>query len=172
MPLGDILKRHAKQFISGTPRSRRDMPSLEDELRDEFGAARDRAIQQTFDPGREEREAAQRAAELDEIRIQAGTGQMVTIDGRGGQWEAIELVIGESDTATFSLIDRQSGAEAQLGATDDGSVALDVPDDQFSGRIPGAFWHSVSEVGIRLEAAELRSDQRVVRVTCDLRAEL
>lgn len=172
MPFDEILKRHAKQFFRGTPGSQRDQPSLEDELRDELRATRDDAIQRTFDPGREEREAAQRADQLEEFRTQVGLGQMVTLDGRAGQWEAVSLLLGEVDTATFSLVDRQTGAEAQLGATDDGSVVLDVPDDQFSGRVADAFWHDDTAVGIRLDGAELRSDARSVRVTCDLRADL
>ncbi|CAN5836006.1 hypothetical protein BH23CHL8_BH23CHL8_11750 [soil metagenome] len=51
------------------------------------------------------------------------------LDGRAGVWEAVELAVGEADTATFSLVDRETGAEGQLGATDDGSVVLDLPDD-------------------------------------------
>jgi hypothetical protein len=172
MPLSDILKRHAKQFISGTPRSQRDMPSLEDELREEFRTAQERTVRQTLDPGYEEREAAERAAELEGIRSQPGTGRMVALEGHSGSWEAIELIVGEPDTATFSLVDRQTGAEGQLGATDDGSVVLDLPNDQFSTRIAGAFRHSSGEVGIRLDGAELRSDRRSIRVTCDLRANL
>ncbi|CAN5738432.1 hypothetical protein BH23CHL8_BH23CHL8_29120 [soil metagenome] len=172
MPFDEILKRHVKQFFQGTPGSRRDQLSLEDELHEELRTTRDKTIGGILDPGREEREAAQRAAELEEIRTQVGLGQVVSIDGRGGQWEAVELALGEADTATFSLVDRQTGSQGQLGATDDGSVVLDLPDDQFSGRLPGAFWHSDGAVGIRLEGVELRSDDRLVQVTCDLRAEL
>jgi hypothetical protein len=164
MPLGDILKRQAKLFFSGDPHTRRNQPSLEEELREEFRA--------TLDPGREQREAAERAAHLEEARRQPGTGQPVEIDGYRGRWEVVELALGEADTATFILVDRETGEDGQLGAMDDGSVVLDMPDDQFSGRAAGAFWHDGSSVGIRLSGAELKSDQRRVRVTCDLRAAL
>jgi hypothetical protein len=61
----------------------------------------------------------------------------------------------------------------QLGATDDGSVVLDVPDDQFSTRgVPGALSFSADSAGIRLDSVELTSDARRLRVTCDLRMSL
>jgi hypothetical protein len=167
MPLGDILKRHAKQFISGDPMTRRDQPSLEEDLREEY-----RDVLDPIGARQREREAAEQAAEREALKHEPGTGQMVDIAGYPGRWEALELLMGEPDTATFRVVDRETVKEGQLGATDDGSVVFDAPDDQFSGRTAGAFWYDGQAVGIRLAGAELRSDGRSIRVTCDLRASL
>ena len=164
----EIIKRHVRDFFFAKPSQARDRRSLEDELGDEWRES----LQQVVDPGREEREAAQRAAALEEVRSQKGTGQPVTLEGYPGDWEAVELVVSDETTATFSLVDRQTGEWGQLGATDDGSVVVDLPDDQFSTNdAAGAFWQDGTATGIRLASVELRSDQRRIRVTCDLRAD-
>jgi hypothetical protein len=163
MPLRDIFKRQAQDFLSSRPN--RDRPSLSDELRGEW----DKAVGRAIDPGREEREQASRAAELAEIRAQKGTGQAVRLDGYAGDWESAEMTHFDDTTAAFALVDREGGEWGQLSAADDGSVVLDVPDDQFSGTSGGAFWRTDGATGIRLDGVELSSDQRRVRVSCDLR---
>jgi hypothetical protein len=165
VPLRDIFKRQAQDFLSSRPD--RDRPSLADELRGEW----DKAVGRAIDPGREDREAADRAAEVAEIRSRKGTGQPLRIEGYAGDWEAEEMVHFDDTTVTFALVDRAAGGSGQLGASDDGSVVLDVPDDQFAGRSQGAFWRTDSATGVRLDGVELSSDHRRVRVTSDLRAD-
>jgi hypothetical protein len=167
----DIFKRQVKDFLSSRPD--RDRPSPEDELRDHAREEWREALQDAADPGRREREDAERAAELEEVRSQKGTGQPVRLDGYPGEWEAVGLVAADETAVTLELVDRVSGAFGQIGATDDGSVVLDVPDDQFSTRgVAGALSYSPTTAGVRLDAVELSSDQRRVKVTCDLRADI
>lgn len=167
MPLRDILKRQVENLLS-TERNRRHV-SLERDVRDEF----DRVLTNAIDPGREEREAARQAASIERTRTQPGLGQFVQIEGIPGEWEAVELFHFDDTSAAFTLVDRRTGETAQLSAVDDGTVILDSPGDQHGATIPGAFWQTETQTGIRLAGAELTADQtRRVRITCDLRADL
>lgn len=161
VPFRDILKRQVDNLFSGASQQQ----SLENDVRNEF----DRAVTDAIDPGREQREAARRAADQEQIRTQAGLGQMVQIDGIPGQWEAVELLHFDETSVSFTLVDRLSGDTAQLSAVDDGQVLLDSPSDQHGGNFPGSFWRTGTQTGIRLTGAVLGADQvRRVTVTCDL----
>lgn len=167
MPFKDIFKRQVEDLFNSKSKQRH--PSLGRELNNEF----ERMLGDAIDPGREEREAAKRAAELDKVRREKGTGQPVMIEGIPGDWEAIDLFHLDETSAAYTLIDRNTGDNAQLSAVDDGTVILDSPGDQFGTTIAGAFWRTASHIGIRLDGAELTADgTRRVRVTCDLRDEL
>jgi hypothetical protein len=167
VPLRDIFKRQVENLLS-TDRNRGHV-SLERDLHNEF----DRVLTNAIDPGREQREAAQRAAGIERTRTQAGLGQFVTIDGIPGEWEAVEMFHFDDTSNAFTLVDRRTGETAQLSAVDDGTVILDSPGDQHGATILGAFWRTETETGIRLAGAVLTADQtRRIRVTCDLRAEL
>jgi hypothetical protein len=166
MPLKDILKRQVDNLLS-TDRDRRQV-SLEQDVQDEF----DRVLTNAIDPGREEREAAQEAANLERVRTQAGFGQFVQIDGIAGDWEAVEVMYSDETSASFTLVDRHTGDTAQLSAVDDGTVILDSPGDQHGGTIPGAFWRSGTQTGIRLARAELTAGDRRIVVNCELSAAL
>lgn len=165
MPLRDIFKRQVDNLLS-TDRNRRN-PSLGQELHNEF----DRALGDAIDPGREQREAAQRAADIERTRTQQGLGQFVRIEGIPGEWEAVELFHFDEASAAFTLVDRNTGETAQLSAVDDGTVLLDSPGDQHGGSFPGAFWRTETQTGIRLDGAELTADTRRIRVTGDIRAD-
>ena len=167
MPFKDIFKRQVEDLFKSKSEQRQ--PSLGRELNEEF----ERVLGNAIDPGRDEREAAKRAAQLDQVRREKGTGQPVRIEGIPGDWEAVELTYFDQTSAAFALIDRISGDSAQLSAVDDGTVILDSPGDQFGTNVAGAFWRTATQIGIRLDGAELTADQtRRVRVTCDLRDEL
>ncbi len=166
MSFKDIFKRQVDNLLS-TDRNRRHV-SLERDLRDKL----DDTIGDAIDPGRDEREAARRAADLEQTRTQQGLGQLVQIAGIPGQWEAVELFHYDDTSAAFTLVDRSTGNTAQLAAVDDGTVVLDSPADQHGATIPGAFWRAGSRSGIRLQGATLTADgTRSVTVTCDLSAE-
>src|SRR5687768_4060641 len=113
MPFKDIFKRQVEDLFRSKSEQRH--PSLGRELNDEFERVLDNAI----DPGRDEREAAKRAAELDEVRRAKGTGQPVRIEGIPGDWEAVELTYFDETSAAFALVDRNTGEGAQLSAVDD-----------------------------------------------------
>jgi len=166
VPFKDIFKRQVEDLFNTKSTQRN--PSLGDDVRNEF----DRVLGDAIDPGREEREAARRAADLERTRTQTGLGQMVRIDGLAGDWEAVEMFHFDETSVSFTLVDRQSGETAQLSAVDDGTVILDSPADQHGGTAPGAFWRTETATGIRLDGVELTADQtRRVRVTCDLRGD-
>lgn len=168
----EIIERHVRDFFSAKPSQARDRRSLEDELGDEMRNEWRESLQQAVDPGRAQRDAAEREAALEEVRSQKGTGQPVTLEGYPGEWEAVELLVSDGTTATFTMVDRRTGEWGQVGASDDGSVVVDMPNDQFSAKgVAGAYWQDGKAIGIRLDGVELRSDQRRMRVTCDLRAD-
>jgi hypothetical protein len=167
MPFKDIFKRQVDNLLS-TDRNRPNV-SLERDVRNEF----DRLLGDAIDPGREERETARRAADLERTRTQTGLGQFVQIEGIPGEWESVELFHFDETSAAFTLVDRRTGDTASLSAVDDGTVILDSPGDQHGTNIPGAFWRSDTQTGIRLDRAELTSDgTRRIWITCDLSAEL
>ncbi|HSH21739.1 MAG TPA: hypothetical protein VK992_03865 [Candidatus Caenarcaniphilales bacterium] len=167
VPFKDIFKRQVEDLLS-TDRNRRHV-SLERDLRDEF----DRVLGNAIDPGREQREAARRAADVERTRTQQGLGQFVQIDGIPGEWEAVEMFHFDETSNAFTLVDRRTGETAQLSTVDDGTVILDSPGDQHGGNFPGAFWRTEAATGVRLDGAELTADQtRRVRVTCDLHGEV
>jgi hypothetical protein len=160
-----MFKRQVDNLLS----SDRDRPqvSLEDDLRTQF----DQALSNAIDPDRERREAEREAANLEHIRTQKGLGQFVQIDGIPGQWEAVELFYFDDTSASFTLVDRNTGQTAQLSGVDDGTVILDSPGDQHGATIPGAFWRTATTTGVRLNSAVLTSDGRPIVVSCDLSAE-
>jgi hypothetical protein len=163
----DLFKRQVDNLLS-TDRNRPHV-SLEEDLRDQF----DTAVGDAIDPGREQREAARRAADLERTRTQQGLGQVVQLSGIAGEWEAVELFHHDESSAAFTLVDRRSGETAQLAAVDDGTVVLDSPGDQHGATIPGAFWRNETHTGIRLMGADLTSDgTRHVSATCDISAAL
>lgn len=167
MPFRDIFKRQVEDLFN--TKSTQVNPSLGEDVRNEF----DKVLGDAIDPGREEREAARQAAELEEIRAQKGTGQVVQIDGLAGDWEAVEMFHFDEQSVSFTLVDRQSGEGAQLSAVDDGTVLLDSPIDQHGATLPGAFWRTETATGIRLERAELTAGHsRGLLVTCDLRGDI
>lgn len=167
MPFKDIFKRQVDNLLS-TDRNRRHV-SLERDLKNEF----DRVLGDAIDPGREEREASRRAASIERTRTQPGLGQFVTIEGIAGEWEAVEMSYFDENGNAFVLVDRRTGETAQLSAVDDGTVMLDSPGDQHGATIPGAFWRTETETGIRLARAELTSDgTRRIWITADVRGEL
>lgn len=166
MPFRDIFKRQVEDLFNTKSTQRN--PSLDEEVRDEF----DRVLGDAIDPGRDEREAARQAAELEQIRSQKGTGQPVQIDGLAGDWEAVELFHFDETVASFTLVDRVSGESAQLSAVDDGTVILDSPVGQHVATSAGAFWRTATGTGIRLAGVELMSGEERIRVTCDLRGDV
>lgn len=170
----DIFKRHVRDFFSTSSGRAEDRPSLTEELGMEVRQRAKESAENALFPERAAREEKRRAADLERVRAERGTGQAVVLDGLRGEWEATELLVSDETTATFTLIDRASGDEAQLGATDDGLVILDTPDDQLTARgLEGAFWQDGSATGIRLDGVEVRSDSgRTIRISCDLRADL
>ena len=166
MSFKDLLKRQVDNLLS-TERDR-PHPSLEEDLHQQF----DQALGDAIDPGREQREAEREAANRERIRTQDGFGQFVQIDGIAGQWEAVELMYFDETSASFTLVDRRTGETAQLSAVDDGTVILDSPGDQHGATIPGAFWRTGQNTGIRLRSAVLTADDRRIVVSCELSAEL
>jgi hypothetical protein len=167
----EIFKRQIKDFLGSGPD--RDRPSLTDELRQHADEQLREGLLDARDPGRHERAAAEEQARLEEIRNGRGSGQAVLVEGYPGEWEALGILSADETAVTFELVDRVSGGYGQLGATDDGSVVLDVPDDQFSTRgVAAAMSYSPPSAGLRLAGAVLRSDGRQVRVSCDLSAKL
>ena len=165
MSFKDILKRQVDSLLS-TDRSGSQAP--EQDARSVF----DRVLTDAIDPGRQEREAAQEAANLETIRTQPGLGHVVQIEGIGGEWEAVELFYNDETSASFTLVDRRTGNTAQLSAVDDGTVILDSPGDQHGATIPGAYWRNAAQTGITLQRAELTSDGRPIHVSCELSAVL
>lgn len=167
MPLRDIFKRQIDNLLS-TERNRTHV-SLEEDLRNEF----DRAVGNAIDPGRGEREAARREADIERSRTQAGLGQFVTIEGLPGEWEAVEMFHADETSVAFTLVDRRSGETAQLSAVDDGTVILDWPGGQHGAIVTGAYWRSSTQAGLRLAGAVLLSDgERPLTLSGDLRADL
>jgi hypothetical protein len=166
VPFKDLLKRQVDNLLS-TERNRPHV-SLERDLRNEV----DQALTDAIDPGREQREAAREAANMERTRTQEGLGQFVRIDGIAGEWEAVEMFYNDETSASFTLVDRLTGNTAQLSAVDDGTVILDSPGDQHGANIPGAFWRSTTDTGIRLDGAVLTADDRRIVVTGELSAAL
>jgi hypothetical protein len=163
MPFKDILKRQVDNLLS----TERDRPhaSLGDDLRDAF----DRQVSNAIDPGRETREAAQRQAEIDRAKAQPGLGQQIQIHGIPGQWDAVEMTYVDETSAAIALVDRLTGDGGQLAAVDDGTVVLDWPGGQHGATVPGAFWKSANQVGIRLNGAVLTSTgETPITISCDL----
>ena len=79
----------------------------------------------------------------------------------------------DDTSVAFTLVDRRSGETGQLSAVDDGTVILDWPGGQHGASVPGAYWRSSTQTGVRLDGALLTSTgERPLRLSADLRAEL
>ena len=162
MSFKDILKRQVDNLLSTDSRNQ---VSLDDDLRKEF----DRQLTNAIDPGREQREAAERAAEVERSKTQPGLGQSIEIVGIDGRWDAVEMFHADETSAAFTLVDRLTGDIGQLAAVDDGTVVLDWPGGQHGATIPGAYWRNGALVGIRLNGAVLTSiGETPLTVTCEL----